>query len=87
MLTGFTNASKLELENSIKYIEMERVTLNTSHSNLSREMKQVIKSTLAQSKEINAMQKEMGSICSMLKDIHRHFMPNSRPHPPHPNYA
>jgi hypothetical protein len=79
LLTGFTNASKLlELEYPIKSIEMERFTLNTAQSNLSGEMKQVIKATLAQSKEINAMQTEMGSIYSMLKDIHSHFMPSSR---------
>jgi hypothetical protein len=88
MLTGFPYASKLlELENSIKSIEMERVTLNTAHSNLSGNMKQVVKVTLTQSKEINAMQTEMGSIYSMLKDIHSHFMPNSRPLPSRPNYA
>jgi hypothetical protein len=88
MLTGFTNASKLlELENSIKSIEMERVTLNTAHSNISGETKQVIKATLFQLKETNAMQTKMGSIYSMLKDIHRHFMPNSSPLPPRPNYA
>jgi poly-D-alanine transfer protein DltD len=82
------NASKLlALENIIKSIEMERVTLNTTHSSLSEEMKQVIKATLIQSKEINAMQTEMGSIYSMLKDIHRHFMPNIRPLPPQLNYA
>jgi hypothetical protein len=88
ILTGFTNVSKLlQLENSIKYIEMERVTLNTVHSNLSGEMKQVIKATIAQSKEINAMQTEKGSIFSMINDIHSHFMPNSRPLPRQPNYA
>jgi hypothetical protein len=88
MLTGFTNASKiLELENSTTSIEMERVTLNTAHSNLSGEIKQVIKATLAQSKEINAMQTEMGSIYSILKDIHSHFIPNIRPLPARPNYA
>jgi hypothetical protein len=65
---------------------MERVTLNTVHYNLSGEMKQVIQATLAQSKDINAMQTEMGSIYVMLKDIHSHFMPNSRPLPPLPNY-
>jgi hypothetical protein len=83
LLTGLTNTSKLlELENSIKSIEMEKVTLNTAHSNLSGEMKQVIKATLAQSKEINSMKTYMGSIYSMLKDIYIHFMPNSRPIPP-----
>jgi hypothetical protein len=56
LLTGFTNASKLlELENSIKSIEMERVTLNMAHSNILGEMKQVIKARLDQSKEINAI--------------------------------
>jgi hypothetical protein len=66
---------------------MERVTLNTAHSNLSGEMKQVIKATLAQSKEINAMQTERGSIYSILKDIHIHFMMKSRPLPPRLNYS
>jgi hypothetical protein len=63
MLALFTNTSKLlELENRIRYIEIERVILSTAHSNLSGEMKQVIKATLAQSKEINVMHTEMGSI-------------------------
>jgi hypothetical protein len=86
LLTGLTYAAKhLELKSIIKSIEMERVTLNTAHSKLSGEVKQGIKATLTQSKEINALQTEMGSIYSMLKDIHSHFMPNSRPIPHRPN--
>jgi hypothetical protein len=50
-------------------------------------MKQVIQATLSQSKEINAMQFEIGNTYSMLKDLHNHIMPNIRPLPPHPNYA
>jgi hypothetical protein len=50
-------------------------------------MKQVIQATLAQSKDINAIQPEMGNIYSMLKNLHIHIMSNSRPIPPHPNYA
>jgi hypothetical protein len=66
---------------------MEIVTLNTAHLNLSGEMKQVTKATLAQSKEINAMKTEVGSIYSMLQNIHSHFMPNNRPLTPRPNCA
>jgi hypothetical protein len=84
---NLVNIHKLKHQDAPETLEIERVILNTVHSNLSGEMKQeVIKATLAQLKDINAMQTEMGSIYSMLKDIHIHFMPNSRPLPPRPNY-
>jgi hypothetical protein len=88
LLTGFMNASKrLELEMSIRSIEMDRYSLNTAQSTISGEMKQVIQATLSQSKEINAMQSEMGDIYSMVKELRNHMMPNSLPLPPRPNYA
>jgi hypothetical protein len=88
MMTGFTKAWKLmELEKSITHIELDRVSLNTAQSHISGEMKQVIQATISQSKEINAMQSEMGNICSMLKELHSHLMPNICTLPPRPNYA
>jgi hypothetical protein len=42
ILTRFTSASKiLELENIIKSIELDRVSINTAQSTISGEMKQV----------------------------------------------
>jgi hypothetical protein len=56
MLAGFTNASKLlELEKSMKFIRLDRVSLNTTQRTISGEMKEVIQATLSQSKEINAI--------------------------------
>jgi hypothetical protein len=88
MLTGFTNTSELlELENSIKSIELDTASLNAAQSTISGETKQVIQATLSQSKEINAMQSEMGDIYSMLKELCNHLMPNILPLPLRPNYA
>jgi hypothetical protein len=88
MLTGFTNALKLlELEKSIKYIDLDVSSLNTAQSIISGEMKQVVQATVLQSKEINAMKSEMGNIYYMLKELHIHIMPYSHPLPPQPNYA
>jgi hypothetical protein len=46
----------MELEKSIKIIELDRESLNTAQSILSGEMKQVINASLSQSKEFSAMQ-------------------------------
>jgi hypothetical protein len=83
MLTGFTNPSKfLELEKSINSIELDIVSLNTAQSTISGEMKEFIQATLSRSKEINAMQSEMGDIYSMLKELLNCLLPNSPPPPP-----
>jgi hypothetical protein len=82
------NASKLlELEMSIKSSELDREYISTAQSTISGEMKQVIQATLSKSKEINAVQSEMGEIYSTLKELCNHLMTNSLPLPPRPNYA
>jgi hypothetical protein len=88
MIMAFTNASKLlKLEKSIKSIELDRVYLNTAQLTISVELKQVIQAMIAQSKESNAMQSEMGNTYTLIKDLHSHIMPDSRQLPPRPNYA
>jgi hypothetical protein len=49
-------------------------------------MKQVINATISQSKEITAMQSEMGRISFMLKELKNHLMSNINPLQPHQNY-
>jgi hypothetical protein len=56
----------MELEKSIKTIELDRESLNTAQSTLSGKMKQVINASLGQTKEISAMQSEMGKLYSIL---------------------
>jgi hypothetical protein len=63
LLTGSTHMTKLmELERSIKTIDLDRESLNTAQSTLSGEIKQVINASLGQSKEMNVMQSEMKNL-------------------------
>jgi hypothetical protein len=65
MLAVSMNATKLlELERSIKSIELDRESLNITKSTISGEMKEVISATISQSKEKIAMQVNMESIYS-----------------------